>query len=98
MVCDDFSLPLGKLRMRPKGSSGGQKGLANAIKHLGTEEIPRLRFGIGPPPENWDVADYVLSKFAKDEQKEVEHAVEVAANAAVDWVVDGTTECMNRYN
>ena len=98
IVCDDFSLPLGKLRMRPKGSSGGQKGLANTIKHLGTEEVPRLRFGIGPPPENWDVADYVLSKFAKDEQKEIDHAVEVAANAAMDWVTSGMEDCMNRYN
>lgn len=98
VVCDDFSLPVGKLRIRPKGSSGGQKGLANAIKHLGTEEIPRLRFGIGPPPENWDVADYVLSKFAKDEKKEVEQAVESAAQAVMDWVTHGTHECMNRYN
>lgn len=98
IVCDDFSLPVGKLRMRPKGSSGGQKGLANAIKHLGTEEISRLRFGIGPPPENWDVADYVLSKFTKDEQKEIEYAVELAAQAAIDWVTHGTDECMNRYN
>ena len=98
VVCDDFSLPLGKIRIRPKGSSGGQKGLASTIKHLGSEEIPRLRFGIGPPPENWDVTDYVLSKFTKDEQREVEQAVERAAQAVTDWVNHGTDECMNRYN
>ena len=98
IVCDDFSLPVGKLRMRPKGSSGGQKGLANAIKHLGTEEIPRLRVGIGPPPENWDVADFVLSKFTKDEQKEMDYALDLAANAAGDWVKLTVEECMNRYN
>ena len=98
VICDDFSLPLGKLRIRPKGSSGGQKGLANAIKHLGTEEVPRLRIGIGPPPENWDIADYVLSKFSKDEQKEIEHAVRKAADAARDWVTEGAEASMNRYN
>ena len=98
VICDDFSLPLGKLRMRPKGSSGGQKGLANAIHLLGTEEVPRLRMGIGPPPENWDVADYVLSKFTKSEQAEIDHAIDLAANAAIDWVTEGMDECMNRYN
>ena len=98
VVCDDFSLPLGKIRMRPKGSSGGQKGLANTIKHLSSEEFPRLRLGIGPPPENWEVADYVLSKFSKEEQTDIEHATDRAANAAMDWVLHGMDECMNRYN
>lgn len=98
IICDDFNLPLGKLRMRSKGSSGGQKGLDNAIRHLGTQEVSRLRIGVGPPPSNWDVADFVLSKFGKSEKDEIEHALELAASAASDWVELGVGECMNRYN
>ena len=72
--------------------------MANAIVHLGTEEFPRLRIGIGPPPENWDVADFVLSKFTKDEQAEIEHSINQAERAASDWVQLTIEECMNRYN
>ena len=68
VVCDDFNLPLGKLRFRRDGSAGGQNGLADVIRRLGTEEFSRLRLGIGPVPENWDAADFVLGKFAKAEQ------------------------------
>jgi len=98
VVCDDFNLPLGKLRLRAQGSSGGQKGLENAIKHLGTQQFPRLRIGVGPPPENWDVADFVLSKFGKDQQQEIAAVIETAASAARDWVTHGIEDCMNRYN
>ena len=98
IVCDDFNLPLGRIRFRVKGSSGGQKGLGDIVKRLGTEEIPRMRLGIGQPPEQWDVADYVISRFAKDEQETIEHLVTRAADGAVDWVQSGTEYCMNQYN
>ncbi len=98
IVCDDFSLPLGKLRLRAKGSSGGQKGLQNILAVLGTEEIPRLRVGIEPPPKGWDVADYVLSSFTKDEQPVVKETVATAAKAAAQWVTEGLEACMNKYN
>jgi PTH1 family peptidyl-tRNA hydrolase len=98
VVCDDFSLPLGKLRFRPKGSSGGQKGLQNILALMGTEEIPRLRIGIEPPPPEWDVADYVLSTFTKDEQPTVKDSVATAAKAAAEWVTSGIEACMNKYN
>lgn len=98
IVCDDFQLPLGKLRFRAKGSSGGQKGLADIIRRLGSDEIARLRIGIGPPPPDWDVADYVLSKFREDERSEIDHAVATAANALADWVTEDVQSCMNRYN
>src|SRR5262245_21749103 len=60
VVCDDFNLPLGKLRFRREGSAGGQNGLADVIRRLGTEQFARLRLGIGPVPERWNAADFVL--------------------------------------
>lgn len=98
VICDDFALDLGRLRFRPKGSSGGQKGLGDIIRCLGTDEIPRLRVGIGKPPESWDVADFVLSKFSSKEQTEMEVTVRIAADAVDDWIENGTEYCMNKYN
>ncbi|MEZ6070203.1 MAG: aminoacyl-tRNA hydrolase [Pirellulales bacterium] len=65
VVCDDFHLPLAKIRFRPQGSAGGQKGLADIIRALGTDDVPRLRVGIGPVPDRYDAADFVLGRFAK---------------------------------
>ena len=98
VVCDDFALDLGRLRFRPKGSSGGQKGLGDIIRCVGTDEIPRLRIGIGKPPEGWDVADFVLSKFSSKEKTDIEVAVRQAADAVADWVENGVDYCMNKYN
>ncbi len=98
IICDDFNLPLGRLRCRAKGSSGGQKGLQDIVRCLGSEQVPRLRIGIGSPPDGWDVADYVLSKFRSDEDECIQQAVIRAADAAVDWVREGIQVCMNRYN
>ena len=98
IICDDFALDLARLRFRPKGSSGGQKGLSDIIRCVGTDQLSRLRVGIGAPPENWAVADYVLSKFRKDEQDEIELAIHRAAGAAADWISEGTEFCMNKYN
>ncbi|MEN6496859.1 MAG: aminoacyl-tRNA hydrolase [Thermoguttaceae bacterium] len=98
VICDDLSLPVGKLRFRPKGSSGGQKGLDDIIRRLGTEEFPRLRVGIGAAPEGWEAANYVLGKFAKDELPQIEQAIQHAADAVADWAREGIQYCMNRYN
>lgn len=98
VICDCLSLPLGQLRVRSKGSSGGQKGLADVIRHLGTEAIPRLRIGIDPAPPGWAVPDYVLSKFRKSEQHTIDGATETAAHAACDWVLHGIEHCMNQFN
>ena len=98
VICDDFNLPLAKLRCRSKGSSGGQKGLQDILNRLGTDELARLRIGIGPPPDGWDVVAYVLSKFHPEEVDLIRTAVERAADAAVDWVREGIESCMNRYN
>ncbi len=98
VVCDDFHLPLGKLRMRARGSAGGQKGLADILRALQTQEIARLRIGVGELPDRWDAADFVLSRFGKDEQPTIELALDRAATAAVDWVRSGIEYCMNHYN
>lgn len=98
VVCDDFNLPLGKLRFRPKGSCGGQKGLRDIIGRLGSDEVPRLRIGIGSPPPNWDMADFVLSQFSGEERKQMDKAIETAADALSVWVKHNTAYCMNQYN
>lgn len=98
VICDDMNLTLGQLRIRGKGSSGGQKGLGDIIRLLGTEDVPRLRVGIDPPPPGWIVTDYVLSKFKRSEEDTVANAVENAAHAAVDWVTHGIDHCMNHFN
>jgi PTH1 family peptidyl-tRNA hydrolase len=98
VVCDDFNLPLAKLRFRPDGSAGGQKGLADIIRSLGTEDVPRLRIGIGPVPARLAGTDFVLGRFAKDEAVEASLSIARAADAVADWVRRGIDECMNLYN
>ena len=98
VICDDMNLPLGKLRIRAKGSAGGQKGLADIIRRLGTDEVPRLRIGIDRPPDRWDPADYVLSKFKKVELEPIQHAIVCAADAVELWAKEGTEASMNQYN
>jgi len=98
IIGDDLNLPLGKLRLRPSGSSGGQKGLENIIRRLGTDEVPRLRIGIGSPPEGRDAADFVLGRFSKAELPNIEEAVWRAADAVELWARDGMAKSMNQYN
>jgi PTH1 family peptidyl-tRNA hydrolase len=98
VVCDDFNLPLGKLRIRTKGSAGGQKGLDDVIRRLGGDDVPRLRIGIGQPPDGWSQVDFVLSKFSKEQRPEIDAAIWRAADAAVMWVSDGAEACMNQFN
>lgn len=97
VICDDFSLPLGRLRLRPKGSSGGQNGLKDIFKHLATEEVGRLRLGIGDPGRQ-DPADFVLSRFAKGEADLVRDVIIEAVRAAETWVRDGMATAMNEFN
>ena len=98
VICDDFHLPTGKLRLRAKGSSGGQKGLASIIQQLGTEEVARLRMGVGPVDEYLNPADFVLRKFPKSQRDTVDEMIERSADAAACWVQAGMEEAMNRYN
>ena len=98
VVCDDFHLPVETLRFRPKGSAGGQKGLADIIRRLGTESVPRLRIGVGPLPDRWNAADFVLSKFHRSEGAAIEQTVRRAADSVAVWAEQGIEDCMNRFN
>ena len=97
VVCDDFNLPLGKLRIRAKGSHGGQNGLRNIQDQLGTDAYARLRIGVGQPAVG-DAVDFVLSRFNPGERAAAEEAVANAASAALVWVRSGLEACMNRFN
>jgi peptidyl-tRNA hydrolase, PTH1 family len=96
-VCDDLSLPLGKLRLRPGGTDGGQKGLRDMINHLGSDQFPRLRIGIGDR-EQADAADFVLSRFRSSERPVIDDALILASQAVAVWVTQGIDTAMNRFN
>ena len=98
VVCDDLSLPLGKLRLRKSGTSGGQKGLDDVLKSMGTQDIPRLRIGIDATPENRETVDYVLSKFSKKEREVVDESLQRALEAIQCWLGEGILQAMNRFN
>jgi PTH1 family peptidyl-tRNA hydrolase len=98
VVCDDFNLPLGRLRLRTGGTAGGQKGLSDILRRLSSDDVPRLRIGVGSPPAGYDAADFVLSKFRPDEQPEIELAIVRAADAVIDWASQGIAPTMNKYN
>lgn len=98
IICDDMNLPLGKLRFRGRGSSGGHKGLADIIRAMGTEEVPRLRVGIGKPPAGQDSVRFVLSAFGREEEAVIREAYRKAADAVELWVVQGIEMCMSRFN
>ena len=98
VVCDDFHLPVGTIRFRARGSAAGQKGLASILQRLGTEEISRLRIGVGPLPAGWDAAAYVLSRFADDEKEPVRATVTTAVEGITCWIKYGIDAAMNAFN
>jgi peptidyl-tRNA hydrolase, PTH1 family len=98
VICDDLNLPLGRLRFRENGSSGGQKGLGDILARLGTDNVPRLRVGIGSPPDSRAWADFVLTKFTPDELPWMEEAIRRAVDAVEAWIARGIHYCMNHYN
>lgn len=98
IIYDDISLDVGQLRIRKKGSAGGHNGIKNIIAHLGTQEFPRIKVGIGNKPEGWDLADYVLSKYSKAEQEALEEASEGVIGAVKLMLMDDIEAAMNKYN
>ena len=95
-IVDDMDLPLGRIRLRVSGSSGGHNGLKSLIAHLGSEDFPRLRVGIGRPVTG--AVNYVTSIFSKEEMPLWSESVQMAADAAECFIAEGILEAMNRYN
>ena len=99
VIYDDISLPPGKLRLRRKGSAGGHNGIKSIIAQLGTEEFPRIRVGVGAKPNpQYDLADWVLSKFSEDDMTALQPALEHAADAAKKIVSGDMNGAMNLYS
>lgn len=98
VIYDDISLEPGQLRLRAKGSAGGHNGIKNIIAHLGGQEFKRIKVGVGEKPKGYDLADYVLSRFSKEERQRVDASLERAADAAVKIITDDMASAMNEYN
>lgn len=101
VVCDDISLPVGKLRIRTKGSSGGHNGLKSIISALGTENLPRIKIGVGAPPANSgeeDIINWVLGSFCKKDAELIDSALERAVEALSEYISEGADKAMNKYN
>jgi PTH1 family peptidyl-tRNA hydrolase len=96
VVCDDFALPLGKLRLRARGSHGGHNGLRSIQEHLGTTDYARLRVGVGEPDE--DAVDHVLGRFGAGERPVIDDALDRAVQAVIVWATQGIEASMNRFN
>lgn len=98
LICDDLNLDLGVMRLRRGGSDGGQKGLRSVIQHLHTNEIPRLRLGIGRPHPGQDARNYVLSRVARSEEDRWQEMIQRAAEAVEMYLREGIGPAMNAYN
>lgn len=98
VVCDDVNLPLGRIRLRASGSSGGHNGLQSIIDATGTEDFARLRIGIGRSPQAEDLSNFVLSEFRPDEHGACEAIIRTAMDAVLFWFERGTEAVMNEFN
>ena len=98
VVSDDISLPPGQIRVRKKGSAGGHNGLKNIIQHLGTEGFQRIRLGVGEKPKGYDLADYVLGHFSKEEEAFIKEGIGKAIEAAEMMLAGETDRAMNEFN
>jgi len=99
VVSDEISLPLGRLRLRTKGSAGGHNGLKSIIAALGSDAFPRIRLGVGAPPHpDYDMADWVLSVFRNQDLEDMRAAADRAAQAVISYISDGPERAMNKFN
>jgi peptidyl-tRNA hydrolase, PTH1 family len=98
VVYDDLDLPPGTLRIRAKGGSGGHRGMTDIIQRLGTQDFPRIRFGIGRPPDRMDPAAFVLRRFDAEESPVVDEAVTRVLKTIEMWLSDSINNAMNHYN
>ncbi len=98
VIYDDISLGVGQIRIRAKGSAGGHNGIKNIIAQLGGQVFPRIKVGVGEKPPKWDLADYVLGHFSKEEQEQMEEGYEHAVCAVKEIVTGNIEAAMNEYN
>lgn len=98
VVCDDFNLDFGQIRIRGKGSDGGHNGLSSIIDYLGTEAFARLRMGIGAPPGKKDPAEFVLEEYKKAERSDLDAFIDDGVDCTMMWLNEGLTAAMERYN
>ena len=98
VIYDDISLDVGQLRIRKKGSAGGHNGIKNIIQHLGHDVFPRIKMGVGEKPKGYDLADYVLGHFKKEERSIMDESAVTATKAIELMLADKIDEAMNLYN
>jgi len=98
VICDDYNLPLGKIRLRPKGSDGGHNGLSSIIYHLMTEDFPRLRIGIGSDFEKGELSSFVLSCFNDDERVIINESIKKSSDAVLSFITEGIQKTMTLFN
>ncbi|MDE6844613.1 MAG: aminoacyl-tRNA hydrolase [Lachnospiraceae bacterium] len=98
VISDDVSLDVGQIRIRKKGSAGGHNGLKNIILNLGHDEFHRVKMGVGEKPAGYDLADYVLGHFPKEEREIMDESAKRAADAVEVMITDGVDTAMNQYN
>jgi peptidyl-tRNA hydrolase, PTH1 family len=98
VIYDDLDLPVGKIRLRQKGSAGGHNGIKSTVAHLGTQQFNRIRIGIDRPESGMSVPDYVLGRFRKDEQDVVMEAIKKSAEACQAWLEKPFLQVMNDFN
>ena len=98
VISDEMALPVGKIRIKPKGSAGGHNGLKSIISVLGTESFPRIRLGVGEAPPDFDVKDWVLSTFRNGDAEAISSAAEKAAQAIETYITLGPEKAMNQFN
>ncbi len=98
VIVDDICLDVGQIRVRKKGSAGGHNGLKNIISHLGHDSFNRIRIGVGEKPKGYELVDYVLGHFSKEEMKLMDDAAEKAADAVRTIIAEGADAAMNEFN
>jgi peptidyl-tRNA hydrolase, PTH1 family len=98
VIYDDLDLPVGKIRLRQKGSAGGHNGIKSTIAHLGSQNFNRLRIGIDRPVNGMSVPDYVLGRFSKEDQGELDKVISASVEACETWLDKPFLEVMNKFN
>ncbi|MFB6469329.1 aminoacyl-tRNA hydrolase [Cytobacillus sp. Hz8] len=98
VIYDDLDLPVGKIRLREKGSAGGHNGIKSTIQHIGSQEFNRIRVGVDRPKNGMPITDYVLGRFSKDEQEVINTVIKRCADACEAWFQKPFIQVMNEYN